>query len=294
MASSRDIKYVDVQGVRTRYYEKGVGQTLVMLHGGAIGTGSSLEIFSQNLTPLSESFHVFAVDKIGHGYTDNPSNDSDYTIECMTRHTHEFIRALGLHEIYLIGQSRGAFNGMSICLDDPTLVKGFLLCNSASMAPGVAAVPAYTKKVRAEAPFETGTKEWIRYRTKVMCFSDTCITNDYIDNWHDIFHLPKSKIAREKMQVLGPTQFEPSVDAAKVREIGRIREGALRVPTLVHWGKDDPSAPLEPDGLNVFNLLSENSSDVSLHVANRAGHFGFKEKHVEFNHLAKAFFNSLD
>ena len=128
----------------------------------------------------------------------------------------------------------------------------------------------------------------MRYRTEVMSFSTAHITDDYIDAWHEIYHLAKSEVAREKMKALSTTQFEPSVDAAKEREIARIRGGALGVPTLVHWGKND-----EPDGLAVFDLLSENYAEVSLHVVNKAGHFGFKEKADEFNALVRGFFGSL-
>jgi 2-hydroxy-6-oxonona-2,4-dienedioate hydrolase len=293
MADPAHIKFIDVDGIRTRYFEKGSGPPLVLVHGGAMGSGSSLGVFSQNLEPLAESFRVIALDKIGHGHTDNPPTDGDYTIETMTRHVREFIRALDLERVNLIGQSRGAFNGMSICLDEPELVRGFVLCNSASMVPGVAAIPAYSKKVRASAPFETGTKDWVRYRTEVMSFSKEHITDDYIDAWHEIYHLAKSEVAREKMKAFSTAQFEPSVDAAKEREIARIRGGALAVPTLIHWGKNDRSAPLDPDGLAVFDLLSENYAEVSLHVVNKAGHFGFKEKADEFNELVRGFFDSL-
>lgn len=293
MVDPAHIKFIDIDGIRTRYFEKGDGPPLVLLHGGAMGSGSSLGVFSQNLDPLAESFRVIALDKIGHGHTDNPPSDDDYTIETMTRHARAFIRALGLDNVNLIGQSRGAFNGMTICLDEPELICGFVLCNSASMVPGVAAIPAYSKKVRASAPYEAGTKDWVRYRTEVMSFSNAHITDDYIDAWHEIYHLPKSKVAREKMKTLGPGRFEPSVDAAKEREITRIRGGALAVPTLVHWGKNDRSAPLDPDGIAVFNLLSENYAEVSLHVVNEAGHFGFKEKAQEFNTLVRGFFDTL-
>ena len=96
------------------------------------------------------------------------------------------------------------------------------------------------------------------------------------------------------MKTLGPSQLEPSVDAAKLRVFARIDEGAHDVPTLIHWGKNDPSAPVSPDGLSVFNLLSENAPHVSLHVENRAGHFAFKEKPAPFNKLVKGFFEAID
>ena len=94
------------------------------------------------------------------------------------------------------------------------------------------------------------------------------------------------------MKILSATQYEPSVDRAKEREIARIRAGALVLPVLIHWGESDPSAPLDPDGLAVHRLLAGNVEDVALHVVNRAGHFGFREKFVEFNAHIAAFFDS--
>ncbi len=293
MTSADRIKYVDVDGIRTRYYEAGSGAPLVLVHGGAIGTGSSLGIFDQNLDELARTFHVFALDKIGQGYTDNPETDADYTIARMTRHAHRFIKTVGLTRIYLIGQSRGAFNGIEICLDDPGLVSGFILCNSASMAPGVEAIPAFSKKARAEAPHAPGSKEWVRDRSRIMSYSEAGWTDTYIDEWHRIHHLPKSVFAREKMQTFGPRQFEPSVDRAKESVFERLRNGELRVPTLVHWGMNDPSAPFETDGMNVFKMLSANASAVALHVVNHAGHFAFREKSAEFNRLVPAYFGGL-
>ena len=286
-------KYIDVDGVRTRYFEKGSGQPLVLIHGGAIGTGSSPDIFAENLEVLAESFRVIAPDKLGHGETDNPATDADYTIARMTDHIYRFIRTLELDDINLIGQSRGAFNGTSLCLDHPELIRGFILCNSASMTPGVGAIPEFSKKVRAQAPFEIGSRDWVRYRAEVMCFAKACVTEAWVDEWYRIFHLPKSTVAREKMKTLSTKVFEPSVDTDKAHTIERIENGAYTTPTLIHWGKDDPSAPLDPMGLRVFDLLASNYPSVSMHVANRAGHFAFRESHDEFNRLATSFFTAL-
>ena len=283
-------QYIDVGGIRTRYWEAGDGPPLVLVHGGAIGTGSSSDVFSNNLASLAQHFRVYAVDKIGQGYTDNPVCDGDYTVDCMTAHVHRFIRSLKLENVFLIGQSRGAFNCASICVDDPGLVKALVICNSASMVPGVAAIPAYSKTLRADRSFAPGTKEWIRYRTARMAFSEEAFDDSYFDEWLAVYSLPKSVQARERLESLQTTQFEPSVDAAKEELFARIREGGLKTPVLIHWGSDDRSAPLEPDGLAVFNLLREGAADVTLHAVNGAGHFAFREKAALFNSLVTAFF----
>ena len=66
------IRWADVDSVRTRYYEAGQGEPLVLIHGGDFGFIDALDTSSLNLTELSNNFHVFAVDKFGQGHTDVP------------------------------------------------------------------------------------------------------------------------------------------------------------------------------------------------------------------------------
>jgi hypothetical protein len=49
MTQNDDIKHIGVEGIRTRYFEKGSGAALVLIHGGAMGTGSSLNIFGEKI-----------------------------------------------------------------------------------------------------------------------------------------------------------------------------------------------------------------------------------------------------
>ncbi len=284
------IRYIDIGGIRTRYRETGDGPPLVLVHGGAIGTGSSCDVFSRNIAALADNFHVYAIDKIGQGHTDNPLRDADYTVDCMTAHVHDFIYALNLKDVFLVGQSRGAFNCASICVDDPGLVKALVICNSASMVPGVAAIPAYSKTVRADRSHAAGTMEWIRYRTAKMAFSEDAFDDAYFEEWLSVYHLPKSVLARGRLESLQTAQFEPSVDVAKEALFARIGAGRLTVPVLIHWGSDDRSAPLAPDGLAVYDLLDRGGAEVSLHAVSGAGHFAFREKAASFNALATAFF----
>src|SRR5215475_13283144 len=68
-------KYIDVDGIKTRYFEKGSGLLVVLFHGGHFGSRDAAdcaEDWSLNFDGLVERFHVFAVDKIGQGFTVNP------------------------------------------------------------------------------------------------------------------------------------------------------------------------------------------------------------------------------
>ena len=61
------IKYVDVNGIRTRYLEAGTGEPLLLVHGGGFGRcyNASANDWDLNIDGFAKSFHVFAIDKIG-------------------------------------------------------------------------------------------------------------------------------------------------------------------------------------------------------------------------------------
>jgi 2-hydroxy-6-oxonona-2,4-dienedioate hydrolase len=84
---SHNINFVDVDGIRTRYYESGQGEFLILFHEEQFGGLYSLDCWSLHLGGLLETFHLLAVDKLGQGYTDNPKSAEHYTSEPLVRHT---------------------------------------------------------------------------------------------------------------------------------------------------------------------------------------------------------------
>jgi hypothetical protein len=99
-----DGKWLDVNGVRTRYYDQGSGEAVVLIYGGNFGTSdsaSSAYTWSSNLNALAKDFRVVCFDKLGQGFTDNPPDD-DYTMRAVVRHAREFIGALKLPPVHLV------------------------------------------------------------------------------------------------------------------------------------------------------------------------------------------------
>ncbi|MDE0345911.1 MAG: hypothetical protein OXI66_09040, partial [Boseongicola sp.] len=75
-----EAKFIEVDGIRTRYFTAGEGAPLVLFHGGQFGSQNLAESacdWELNVQGLSRWYRVFAVDKLGQGYTDNPKDD-DY------------------------------------------------------------------------------------------------------------------------------------------------------------------------------------------------------------------------
>ena len=73
---------------------------IVMLHGGS-QQAHSWDFVS---LPLSEDYHIIALDQRGHGDSDWAA-DGDYTVEAHQGDIDGFVAALGLSNFHLIGHS---------------------------------------------------------------------------------------------------------------------------------------------------------------------------------------------
>ena len=62
-------KFLDVDGIRTCYYEKGDGPIMVLLHGVNFCSNDAADCsldWGLNFDGLSQNYHVIAIDKLGH------------------------------------------------------------------------------------------------------------------------------------------------------------------------------------------------------------------------------------
>ena len=78
--------FIDVDGIRTRYYDEGTGSPILMIQGGDFRSYATADDWSRNIGPLSSSNRVLAIDKLGKGHTDNPRSDADYTLTASAAH----------------------------------------------------------------------------------------------------------------------------------------------------------------------------------------------------------------
>src|SRR5438067_600245 len=105
-------KFVDVGGIRTRYFEVGDGEPMLLVHGGNMGQFDNIdcaENWELNWDGFARNYHVFAIDKYGQGLTDNPKRDEDWTMHAIVQHAYGFLETLGLRGVHLVGHSRGGY-----------------------------------------------------------------------------------------------------------------------------------------------------------------------------------------
>ena len=277
-------------GVRTRYFEKGSGDPLVLIHGGQYGGLYSADAWGKNFDELSNHFHVYAFDKLGMGHTDNPTSDQDYSIDATIKHARPFIETLGLDNVSLFGHSRGAFLAGNLAVENPNLVKTLIVADSNSLAPSDPKGPsafAFYGKVEEEY-LKVPVREGVALEPRANSYTYDHITENWIDEMVRIAELSKHIEGKAKSKELATTVFFPSLAKKKDETLDKIRAGALTMPTLVMWGYNDPSAPLKL-GMDLMDILQEKVERYQFHIFNKAGHYAFREHARSVNPLVRDF-----
>ena len=87
-------KFVQVDGLKSRYIEEGSGPAVICLHGASLG--SSADVFERNLAPLAKTgLCVIAFDFPGFELTDNPG---DHSGGYRNKFLMQFMDAMGLQK----------------------------------------------------------------------------------------------------------------------------------------------------------------------------------------------------
>ena len=282
-------RFIDVNGIRTRYFEKGSGEVLVLFHGSHFGTTDACDSaidWELNFDNLAQWFRVIAVDKLGQGHTDNPKSDDDYTMAAVVRHAYEFLVKMGLENVHLVGHSRGGYLVSRLTLEHPELIRSCIIVDSGTLSPG----PSKTEFIMANAPKPRLTRESQRWVFEHYSYSDKHITETLLDAAVQIANLPKYQEAVRNMedQGLKRSRFQPQLALEKEETLNWIMQGQLKTPTLLVWGYNDPTASLKR-GQYLFELIADSVPISEMHVINQAGHFCYREQPETFNQVIRGF-----
>ena len=286
-------RFVDVDGINTRYFDKGEGRTVVLFHGGNFGSPHGADCaadWNLNFDGLAQDFRVIAVDKIGQGFTDNPASDDDYTMASVVSHALRFLEVLDLGDCHIVGHSRGAYLTCRMTLEDPSRIKANIMVDTATLGPG----QGRNHIVFADTPQPFLTRESQRWVMEHYSYNPKCVTEDWLDELMRVAGLSKYREAVEKMEAGGlfPTVFEPHLGRQKSETFDMIADRGTKRPNLVIWGNNDPTATLD-QGLVLFQMLVHKEKRTEMHVFNESGHFTYREHPEAFNRLLGDYIRSL-
>ncbi len=117
-------QFVEVDGVRLHYLEKGTGPVLILLHGNGILANDFQT--SGLLDEAARSYRVIAFDRPGYGYSERPRT-TIWTPAAQARLIHGAMKSLGIDQAVVLGHSWGTLVALSLGLDFPDSVRGLVL-----------------------------------------------------------------------------------------------------------------------------------------------------------------------
>jgi pimeloyl-ACP methyl ester carboxylesterase len=113
-------KFIEADGVRLHYVEKGDGPTVVLLHGN--GVTSNDFVLSGLFDKLAARYHVIAFDRPGFGYSERPSGTT-WTPEAQAGVLYTALHALRVERPIVVGHSWGTLVATAMALDYPRYVR---------------------------------------------------------------------------------------------------------------------------------------------------------------------------
>jgi pimeloyl-ACP methyl ester carboxylesterase len=278
-------KFVDVNGVRTRYYDYGQGDTIVLAGGGTGGAN----LWSRNIRGLAKKFRVLAVDELAQGMTDAPKDDKDFAEAGQVEHLYQFMRAMKLDRVHLVGLSDGGFDMFILALEHPDIVKTLMWVSVGS------AFRTDSTKMQAsvaKCPADTLSAEYQKCRMAARAPAPGTFPPEYEKASDWMWNLPKSVEIRKRLAAIRAAGIQTQAEQGAYRErlVEKARGGALQVPVLIYKGKQDvfdwaadaPHADMR-GGIDFFDIVGAKNQRVKLIVINNAGHFVSREHPEQFN-----------
>jgi 2-hydroxy-6-oxo-6-(2'-carboxyphenyl)-hexa-2,4-dienoate hydrolase len=284
-------EFVDVDGIRTRYYDVGSGDPLVLIHGNNWSGSSSANSWSKTFEHLSDRFRVLAFDRIGCGLTDNPDDPEEFRYRSDVDHVLGFVEAMGLNTCHLAGWSRGGGLATRVAVEEPALFDTLVICNSATLGPA-AGDGNHRRDIIFEMDefgLEKTDPEWMEYfydhysHRKGYITDRRCRTAAYME---------RREKARETARIMDEegemARWQETLDDAMDETHQRIKDGVLDMPVLYVFGRDDPTVP-PVMALAAFDMIGQTNPDIRMKVFNRCGHMIFLEYPEEFSRTVTEF-----
>jgi 2-hydroxy-6-oxonona-2,4-dienedioate hydrolase len=251
--------FIDVAGVRTR-------PPLVLLHGSA----GHAEAYVRNLDAHSDHFSVWAIDMLGHGFTDRPGHPLE--VDHYVEHLLGFLDAIGADDVHLSGESLGGWVATRAAIDHPERIKRLVL----NTAGGSQADPAVMERIRTLSMAAAEQPDWDTVQARILWLMADKGRNydDIVASRQAIYQRPGFVDAMSDILALQ----DPEIRARNI--ITPEEYGSITAPTLVLWTSDDPTADVT-EGRRIASMIP----GAEFVVMEGCGHWPQYEDPEEFNRI---------
>jgi len=266
-------RYIDVQGYRTRYWDEGSGQPLLLVH----GLGSSAESWLFNVEPLAKHYRVLVPDLIGFGKSGKTTDPAELTLARSSRFLAGFLESQGVAKAHVAGNSMGGIVSLQFAVDYPAMVDKLVLVDAAGFGADVhisfrlQSLPLLGE-ILAE-PSRRGTRMSLEVASQRRAF----ITDDLIERFYELGKQPGMKApflaaVRQGITLAGVKQSLLAPLQARIPQI--------KSPTLIMWGRHDKVLPISH-----LETAKRLLPQASVHIFEDCGHIPQMENAVEFNRV---------
>jgi len=240
-------------GIAINYHDHGSGFPLLMINGS--GPGVSAFVNWRLVMPeLSKHRRVLAPDIVGFGFTGRPA-EITYNMDNWVKQAVDFLDALGLKQVDLVGNSFGGALSLALTIRHPERARRLVIMGAAGVSFPI--TQALDDVWGYEPLFEN-----MRRIMDVFAY-DRCLVND------DLARLRYEASIRpgfhESYSKMFPAPRQRWVDSLASSE---ENIAAINKETLIVHGREDQVVPLE-NSLRLSRLISRSQ----LHVFGRCGHW---------------------
>ena len=270
MADPND-QFVDVRGVRTRYWKAGnAGSPILLL----AGIGCSVLEWRSNIAALAASHRVYALDMLGDGKTGKPEGDH-YSIGNLARFTLDFLLSQGEEKAHLIGNSLGGRIALECARIAPSRVTSMVL-----VAPAGVGNDTHINMRLPTLPWlgeliTRPNRKGLRMLWSLAVHDPKFVTDELIEDKYSLASVPGAQAAFLKTLrgFVGLRGFARD----QVQQI-QAAMPSMRQPALIVWGREDRLLPVDH-----ARILETRLPDTRTIIFDGCGHAPMMEKSAEFN-----------
>jgi len=263
--------FVDLAGHPTHYIERGAGPPVILIHGFFYDT----YMWHNNIDALAAHFKVYAFDLWGFGYSTREPVDYGYSL--YSDQLLEFMDALSIQKASLIGQSMGGGTIVKFASSNRERIDRAILVDPAGMPnpqPLMARIANFPLVGEVMYGLQSNFMRRLALRRNFI-HDPAYITESYFDN---VTRFHKIRGTSEAMlTILRKRFFDTLLDEIQAFP-------ASDVPTLIVWGREDQSIPVERG-----EAMHATMKGSRFQIISDAGHCPHDEQSELFNQLALAF-----
>jgi pimeloyl-ACP methyl ester carboxylesterase len=272
-------QYIQAGNIKTRFWAAGdKGSAVVLLHPG-LGAAENWEL---NIGALAKNHRVYAIDMLGFSYTGLP--EPPYSLAKAAQHVSDFLETQNIDKASIVGHCGGGVVSLYFAFQFPEKLEKLVLVNSWGLGKEQPFITRLgTLPIIGDILMRPNRKSAAMI-LKMCVYDPTVVTDEMIEDLYQRMSLPGAQKAYMSVFRAIGNFGGPRPDILRY-----IRNNLpnIAVPTLVVWGKQDRSLPVEH-----ANVAKEGIPNAELHVFDPCGHMPPIERSEEFNNLVLEFLSS--